>query len=87
MALNLRFLQKSGVPTAVVYAEEQADLGRFLDGDTIQARNVCRVCVVEVVGSRTLVPAMPASGGLYVRPSIAAGPKDSTMGRSQSALM
>jgi predicted molibdopterin-dependent oxidoreductase YjgC len=26
-------------------------------GDTITARNVCRVCVVEVVGSRVLVPA------------------------------
>jgi len=26
-------------------------------GDTIRARNVCRVCVVEVTGSRTLVPA------------------------------
>jgi predicted molibdopterin-dependent oxidoreductase YjgC len=26
-------------------------------GDTIDARNVCRVCVVEVPGNRTLVPA------------------------------
>jgi len=26
-------------------------------GDTIDARNVCRICVVEVAGSRTLVPA------------------------------
>jgi predicted molibdopterin-dependent oxidoreductase YjgC len=26
-------------------------------GDTIAARNVCRVCVVELVGSRALVPA------------------------------
>jgi len=26
-------------------------------GDTINARNVCRVCVVEITGSRVLVPA------------------------------
>jgi predicted molibdopterin-dependent oxidoreductase YjgC len=38
-------------------------------GDTITPRNVCRVCVVEVVGSRALVPACsrPAETGMEVR--------------------
>ena len=37
-------------------------------GDTIRARNVCRVCVVEVTGNRALVPACsrPAEAGMEI---------------------
>jgi predicted molibdopterin-dependent oxidoreductase YjgC len=37
-------------------------------GDTIRARNVCRVCVVEVAGNRALVPACsrPAEAGMEI---------------------
>ena len=37
-------------------------------GDTIRARNVCRVCVVEVAGSRALVPACsrPVEAGMEI---------------------
>jgi predicted molibdopterin-dependent oxidoreductase YjgC len=38
-------------------------------GDTIRARNVCRVCVVEVAGNRALVPACsrPVEAGMEIR--------------------
>jgi len=37
-------------------------------GDTIRARNVCRVCVVEVAGNRALVPACsrPVEAGMEI---------------------
>jgi len=44
------------------------DVPTLCYGDTIQPKNACRVCVVEVEGSRTLVPSCsrPAENGMVV---------------------
>ncbi|MER6692511.1 2Fe-2S iron-sulfur cluster-binding protein [Streptomyces minutiscleroticus] len=45
------------------------DVPTLCEGDTLRPKNACRVCVVEVTGSRTLVPACSrrAEAGMEVR--------------------
>ncbi|GHI03026.1 respiratory chain oxidoreductase [Streptomyces cellostaticus] len=45
------------------------DIPTLCQGDTLRPKNACRVCVVEVAGSRTLVPACSrrAEPGMEVR--------------------
>ena len=45
------------------------DVPTLCEGDTLRPKNACRVCVVEVEGSRTLVPACSrkAEPGMEVR--------------------
>jgi predicted molibdopterin-dependent oxidoreductase YjgC len=45
------------------------DIPTLCEGDTLRPKNACRVCVVEVEGSRTLVPACSrkAEPGMEVR--------------------
>ena len=40
-----------------------ADIPTLCYGPTMTAANACRVCVVEIEGSRTLVPGPSASSG------------------------
>ena len=45
------------------------DVPTLCEGDTLRPKNACRVCVVEVEGARTLVPACSrkAEPGMEVR--------------------
>ena len=64
---------RSGCPRAATLLEACRELGRDIPtlcyGDTLTPKNACRVCMVEVEGSRVLVPSCSrrAEPGMVVR--------------------